>query len=284
MLIVARLAPALQTRLRIAAGAEYRLLEADSWVAFRHLVRSSPAQVAVADPCADGQDESRTAPAIAAIGAAAAVTTVFVYATITPAATRAMLALSASGIRHFVLSGVDDEPSRFREQLEMFRAPGLEEEVLAPVLAALGEVRAPPSVREALRALFRAPRRYETAEQLADAAGVSRQYLNRCLADAGLVPARVMVAAARVLRAYQYARVPGLTIADVAARLRYADTRTLVRHVREVVGATLPAWSATTPAAACVAQITARLGLGTRRPLYLVGGSERRVGRAIGGR
>ena len=61
-----------------------------------------------------------------------------------------MLALSASGIKHFVIGGVDDEPTRFRERLEEFRAPGMEEEVLAPILTALAAVESPPAVGEAL--------------------------------------------------------------------------------------------------------------------------------------
>src|SRR6185437_11423936 len=170
--------------------------------------------------------------------------TVFIYASLTPTATRAMLALSASGIKHFVIGGVDDEPSRFRERIEEFRAPGMEEEVLAPLLTSLAAVQGPPVISEALRTLFRTPRRFQSAEDVAAWADVTRQYFNRCLAVAGLVPLRIMVVAARILRAYQYAQVSGLTLADIAARLRYTDTRTLTRHVREFTGTTLASWSA----------------------------------------
>jgi AraC-like DNA-binding protein len=270
MVIATRLGPALLSRLRVVAGDEYRLVEADSWESLRTLIRTRATQVAVVDPCADGSDDGETAKAIDAVRSIERTVTVFVYATLTPVATRAMLALSAIGVRHFVIGGVDDETSRFRERLEEFRAPGMEEEVLAPLLTAMAAVHGPPAISDALRALFRTPRRFQSAEDVAVLAGVTRQYFNRCLAEAGLVPVRIMVVAARVLRAYQYAQVPGLTLADVAARLRYTDARTLTRHVRELTGATLASWSAAVTPAECGAQITARLGIGARRPLVLL--------------
>jgi AraC-like DNA-binding protein len=126
--------------------------------------------------------------------------------------------------------------------------------------------------------LFRTPRRFQSAEDVAAWADVTRQYFNRCLAVAGLVPLRIMVVAARVLRAYQYAQVPDLTLADIAARLRYTDTRTLTRHVRELTGTTLGSWSAAVTAGESVAQIRARLGIGANRPLVLISGAEERQG------
>jgi AraC-like DNA-binding protein len=271
MLIVARLSPFLLTRLRVVVGREHALVVAESWEALRRLIQTRPAEVAVVDPCADGyEDPADVAPSVRVIRGVANAVTVVVYASLTPASTRAMLTLSASGVRHFVFAGVDDEPTRFRERLEEFRAPGMEEEVLAPLLTALAAARVPTGVSDALRALFRTPRRFRTAEDVAAVAGMTRQHLNRCLAEAGLVPARVMVAAAHVLRAYHYARVPGLTTVDIATRLRYADTRTLARHVRELTGATLVAWSVDVTPAECVALITAQLGMGARRPLVLL--------------
>ena len=274
--ILARLGSTLLSRLRVVIGHEYQLIVSDSWSDFRLRARRSPIQIAVVDPSVDGADDAATSEGVAAIRSIPRGTAVFVYASLTPAGTRAMLTLSADGVRHFVISGVDDEPTRFRERLEEFRGPGMEEEVLAPVLTALAAAQSPPTVANALRALFRTPRRFESAEDLATFAGVTRQYFNRCLAEAGLVPARIMVVAARVLRAYQYARVPGLTLSDIAARLRYTDTRTLTRHARELTGTTLAVWSAAVSPEECVAQITARLGIGVRRPLVLLSTPKQR--------
>jgi AraC-like DNA-binding protein len=277
MIIAARLGPLLLTRLRIVAGEEYGLIETDSWANLREVVRGWPVQVAVVDPCADGPEDALTAKAIDAIRGIARTVTVFIYAPLTPAATRAMLALSADGIKHFVIGGVDDDATRFRERLEEFRAPGMEEEVLAPLLTALSAARVPAVIGNGMRTLFRTPRRFQTAEDVAARVGVTRQYFNRCLAEAGLVPVRIMVVAARVLRAYQYAQVPGLTLADVASRLRYTDTRTLTRHVRELTGTTLASWSSAVTPVECVAQIRARLGIGASKALVLLGGAERDV-------
>jgi len=275
MVIAARLGSLLMTRMRVVAGAEYGLVEADSWGDLRDLVRSWPVQVAVVDPCADSSDDLQIAKAMDTIRAISRTVTVFIYSPLTPAATRAMLALSADGIKQFVIGGVDDDATRFRERLEEFRAPGMEEEVLAPLLTALAAARVPPTIGNGMRALFRTPRRFQSAEDVAASAGVTRQYFNRCLAEAGLVPVRIMVVAARVLRAYQYAQVPGLTLTDVAARLRYADTRTLTRHVRELTGTTLASWSSAVAPAECIAQIRARLGIGASKPLVLLGGADR---------
>ena len=102
--------------------------------------------------------------------------------------------------------------------------------------------------------------------------GVTRQYSIGALGVAGVVPLRILVVAARILRAYQYAQIPGLTLSDVAARLRYTDPRTLTRHVRELTGTTLALWSSTVTPAECVAQIRARLGMGASKALVLLGG------------
>jgi len=277
MVIAARVGPGLLTRLRVVAGDEYRLIEADSWTSLREIVRRRPAQVAIVDPCADGSTDVLIAEAIDAIHGIARIVTVFIYAALTPVATRAMLTLSAGGITQFVIGSVDDDATRFRERLEEFRAPGMEEEVLAPVLTALAAVQSPPAIGTAVRTLFRTPRRFQSAEDVAARADVTRQYFNRCLALAGLVPLRIMVVAARVLRAYQHAQVPGLTLADVAARLRYTDTRTLTRHVRELTGTTLASWSRAVTPVECVAQIRARLGIGASRALVLLGRAEQEV-------
>jgi hypothetical protein len=282
MVIVARLSAPLMGRFRVVVGDEYRLVEVDSWTNLRKLVRSAPAQVAVVDPCADGSDDVLTAKAVDAIRSIARTVTVFIYASLTPGATRAMLALSAGGIKHFVISGVDDDPTRFRERLEEFRAPGMEEEVLAPLLTALSAVQTPVSVGDGVRMLFRTPRRFQTAEDVAIWSGVTRQYFNRCLGVAGVVPLRILVVAARVLRAYQYAQIPGLTLADIATRLRYVDTRTLTRHVRELTGTTLAMWSSTVTSPECVAQIRARLGMGASKSLVLLGGTEQRDAKGRG--
>lgn len=282
MVIVGRLSAPLMGRFRVVVGDEYRLVEADSWTNLRKLVRSAPAQVAVIDPCADGSDDLVTAKAVDAIRGIARTVTVFIYASLTPSATRAMLALSASGIKHFVISGVDDDPTRFRERLEEFRAPGMEEEVLAPLLTALTAVQTPVAVGNGVRMLFRTPRRFQTAEDVAIWSGVTRQYFNRCLGVAGVVPLRILVVAARILRAYQYAQIPGLTLSDVAARLRYTDPRTLTRHVRELTGTTLALWSSTVTPAECVAQIRARLGMGASKALVLLGRADQRDAKGLG--
>ena len=84
-------------------------------------------------------------------------------------------------------------------------------------------------------AYFSFPRQWN-AQDLAIAAGVPRRTMYRELDAAGFASPRLLVQAARLLRAYSYLREPGHRVTDVAEKLGYASTRTLLKHARELVG------------------------------------------------
>jgi AraC-like DNA-binding protein len=270
VLIAARLAGPMLAHVRVVAAREHAVVPVDGWDALEREVRTSAAEVAVVDPCAGGSGTEELGMAVRAVRAVSRVVPVVVYTSVTAASARAMVELGDErGVRSYIFRGVDDEASRFRERLEEFRSPVMECGVVGPLRAALAESGAPDRVAEAVRGLFETPRRYHTAADLAAAAGMTPQHVNRVLAAAGIATAHVVVIGARVVRAYQYAAVPGATLTEIATRLRYREARALTRHVRAIVGrepSSIAAWRAGTTPEGCVAQVVSRLFVRRQAP------------------
>ncbi len=97
----------------------------------------------------------------------------------------------------------------------------------------------------AVAQLFMAPHVMRGVESVARQAGLSRRTFDRHLAAAGVASARHLLLAARLARAYHYARDPGYTLRDVATKLRYSDVRLFTRHIRAATGMTAADWRAT---------------------------------------
>jgi AraC-like DNA-binding protein len=251
------------SHLRTVAGASHTVLAAPSWPSMAAVLRARPVDIAVVDPCVEGAADTETVRALRAGFPSVAV---LVYTAISPDSTRAMLALGEFGVRHCILRGFDDEPGRFRDGLELLRAAGLEDQILALLRLALAGGQAPHSLISAIEQLFRAPRRFRTAEDIAAAAGIPRRSVNRYLDRAGLTPARLLVMAARVLRGYQYAQNPALSVPDIADRLGYPDPRVFTDHVRVMTGRRFSAWRSTVTADECVATLVAKLMIAGPRP------------------
>jgi len=271
MLIAARLERSLLARLSAATAGCHAILDIPTWGVLRGEVRRRPVDVVIADPaarCADAGD------GLAALQAIRDFASVLVYTTVSSETSRAILALGDSGVHDFVFAGFDDAPDRMRLRLEDIAARGADEPVLAQILEAMAQVGAPPSVGASVRELFRATWRFRTAQDLAAAAGLSRQHTNVWLHRAGLSPCCTVVTAVRVLRGYQYARMGGLTVADVAARLRYPDPEVFTNNVRAITGAPLSEWRRQ-GLDRFVARVRIRLGLPAPPQLALVQPSAR---------
>jgi AraC-like DNA-binding protein len=187
---------------------------------------------------------------------------------------RSILALGDSGVHDFVFAGFDDAPERMRLRVEDVAARGADEPVLAQILGAIAQAGAPPGVAESMRELFRATWRFRTAQDLAAAAGLTRQHTNVWLRRAGLAPCCTVVTAVRVLRGFQYARMGGLNVADVAARLRYPDPEVFTNNVRAITGAPLAEWKHQS-VDRFVTRVRIRLGLPAPPQLALVHPSAR---------
>jgi len=67
---------------------------------------------------------------------------------------------------------------------------------------------------------------------------VDRRTCERWFTRVGLPTPRHFLAAARVLFAHRLLQDPGFTIEDVAARLGYAQVKTLQQHARTYLGLT----------------------------------------------
>jgi AraC-like DNA-binding protein len=267
MVIFARLDAPQLVRLRVVAGVRHGVVEMPSWRALRTETRRRPVDIVVADPAARGADVGDGVRALADVRSVAPV---LVYTTVSAATTRAILILAQARIHDYVFAGFDDEPSRLRRRLEEAVCRSTDHQLMAPIIAALDVVDAPPGIASSVREVFRTAWRFRTAQDLAAAAGLSRQHTNAWLHRAGLPSCRTLVMAVRVLRGFQYAQHTGLTLADVAARLRYPDPEVLADNIRALTGASLTVWRAR-GAERLTAQLRARLGLSTRGPLTLLG-------------
>jgi AraC-like DNA-binding protein len=241
-------------------------------------VRTSGAEVAVVDP---STEPTVPVPGVPALGIdvvefIAAIVPVVVYATLTPRTARFMSHTNASAVRQLVLHGIDDDPERLRQIIEGLGASDADTVLVRPIIAALSASGAPPALGAAIRLLFRTPRRFRSAADLATASGLSRRWVNECLALAGLAPARIFVIAARVWRAYHDLQMPGTSVGAVAARLSYPDVKSFRRHARSSTGIPPSEWNARLTADQCTSCLATLIGVPTQRPVALVRTSQSR--------
>jgi AraC-like DNA-binding protein len=267
VLIFAHLPASRLKYLREIMAPDHQVHSVDSWGALLDRVQRDRPHVAVVDPTADVPVRQI---AIDAVLAASRSVPVVVYTTLSPSAARAVQALRAGNGCVWLLAGIDDEAARFRMVLERYRAPGVEDMLVVPLLAALGATSARPTIGVAVRELFRAPARFHSAEDLAAAAGVTRRWLNECLASAGLAPARILVSAARVFGVYNYLRTSRETVARAARYFGYPDVKSLRRHALDMTAMPPSAWAVHLSEEVCIAHLATRLGVHLRRPVVLV--------------
>ena len=231
--VLARLPAPLASHLRIALEDEHALTVVDGWGELAGAVRSRPTDVVILDPRVDGTIETDE---VRKLITRHPTLPVVVYTLLTPELLRATVELADLGIRHLILRGFDDEPRRVRELLERLPAQQLSDlalQGLAPQLDA-----APPMLRRAITRLFDAPHAFRNVEDLAQAAGMTRRNLDRWLDRIGLASARMLILAARLIRAVHYMRDPGYLLDDITKKLGYGSARLFARQVRAATGLT----------------------------------------------
>jgi AraC-like DNA-binding protein len=261
VLVIARLKPEMLDRLRTVVGRDHVIVPVGTWsalVAALHMQAIEAAVLDVATVAGAATDDITVAQAVRALVGAGV--PALVYTVLTPETAGHLRTLIDCGVRHYMFKGIDDQPSRFRERLETVRLDGLENRVLAPLLEALASRSAPMGMLTGIRALFRTPDRFRTAEDLAAATGYTRSYVNRLLEEAALGSSKTLVHAAHALHAYQFARCPGATAVRVAERLRYTNATMFRRQLRQFTGLPYSRWRDQGPEQ-CVAAIRRRLGL-----------------------
>jgi AraC-like DNA-binding protein len=281
MLVIARLTPEMLDRLRAGASRDTVIVSVATWSAMIAALHTQAIEAAVLDVASLAgapADDVSLVQAVRALNTAGV--PVLVYTVLTSETTGHLRTLIDGGARHYMFRGIDDQPTRLRERLEAVRLDGLENRVLAPLLEALAGRSAPAGMLAGIRAVFRMPDRFRTAEDLAAATGYTRSYVNRLLEEATLASSKSLVHAAHALHAYQFARCPGATAVRVAERLRYTNATLFRRQLHQFTGLPYSRWRDQGPEQ-CVTAIRRRLGLGghwaplqdVAPPLRLVGTS-----------
>jgi AraC-like DNA-binding protein len=231
--VVSYLPRQLQTHLTIVLGSQHSLTAAGSWDELRAAVVQRVTDVLVVDPVIEGnlrtdviEEIHRRFPSLPIV----------LYTTLSAASMRGILQLGRMGIEHVVLNRFDDERRRFLELLE--RVPGqvLSDQMLRLLAPEL--VKLPMQVVRAVEQLFRSPGRFRSAQDLSAAAGTILRTLYRQLESAGIHSPRLLVAAARLLRAYALLRDPGRQIKEVAEKVGYHSQYQLTQHMRTLTGHT----------------------------------------------
>jgi AraC-like DNA-binding protein len=231
--VVAYLPRQLQSHLTIVLGSQHTLITAGGWDELRAAVLQHVTDVLVVDPVVDGtprvdviEEIHRQFPSLPIV----------IYTTLSNVSMRAIHHLGRKGIEHVVLNRFDDERRRFLELLERVPGQTLSDQMLrslAPELAKL-----PVTMVRAVEQLFRSPGRFRNAQDLSAAAGTILRTLYRQLEMAGIHSPRLLVASARLLRAYALLRDPGRQIKEVAAKVGYHSQYQLTQHMRTLTGET----------------------------------------------
>jgi AraC-like DNA-binding protein len=158
------------------------------------------------------------------------------YAELDPLAFARMAELMRNGFADVVLRGYDDTPSRITQLLEDAIARSRDQRTVERVIEQFGG--APAALRSAIVQMFSHPNRFHNVHDLARIALMSIRAVFRHLDAAGVSSGRRLVAAARVLRAYQLLRQHSPTSREVARRLGYASADQMCVHFTELTGYT----------------------------------------------
>lgn len=231
MEVVAYLPPPLLSHLRVVLSRGHSLTAVPSWESLDDVVRHRMVDAAVIDVHGDANG---TLVGVRSFLDRHPAMPLVVYTTLSPTTLRGIVELAKHGVSHVVLHRFDDDPRRFLELLERLPGYALGDELLELLSQPLAQTA--PEVVHAVEQLFRAPVRFHDTPDLATAAGMSVRTLYRQLESAGFASPRMLIRAARLLRAFSYLQEPGFQFKDVAQKLGYPDPRTLSRQLQATVG------------------------------------------------
>lgn len=219
--------------LTIVLGSQHTLHSAGGWDELRSAILLRVTDVLVVDPVADGaprldviREIHRQFPSLPIV----------IYTTLTGASMHAIAQLGRVGIEHVVLNRFDDERRRFLDLLERVPGQALSDQMLQALTPELAKL--PVTMVRAVEQLFRSPVRFRNAQDLSATAGTILRTVYRQLEMAGIHSPRLLVAAARLLRAYALLRDPGRQIKEVAAKVGYHSQYQLTQHMRTLTGHT----------------------------------------------
>lgn len=161
-------------------------------------------------------------------------TPLLAHTALTSLGMRALLALSPAGVRGVLIRNVDDDPSSVRRAVDGLRQEALGGRVLAGLDTALQMM--PELLRAAISTRFISPDAGDTPHQLAAHAGMNRRSLDRWVARSGIISARLLVAAPKLVLAYDQLGHGDASVADVAALAGYSSPRSLERQCHILLG------------------------------------------------
>jgi len=204
-----------------------------AWDALLADVRSGRGDVAIVDPCADG-DRVAASHADALASLRPPLTPVVAYVSVTASAMHAVIRLVRASTAEIVIRGVDDS----REMLEAAAHRAVASSAAAQLVSDVGAPfdSLPPEIVEAIRFAFVRPDRVRSVEDLAASARMTRRSLDRWLARAGITSARTLLSCARATAAYHLIAVGNVQRRRAAALSGYSSARSLARGLRDVAG------------------------------------------------
>lgn len=232
--VVAALPDRAVRRLRVALAPRFVLVPVAGWEEMVEVVRRQPVDMAVCDPALEGEPRAHEVERLLTLFPSLPVV---LYTALVPEMVPIMLRLGRAGVREAVLAYHDEHWDRLRRvfQHEATRS------IAATVRRRLGErlgTAADDRVRHLLELLVHeAPQGHSLREAAHRSARTRRTWLRWCR-SAGAPPPGVLLTAIRVLYAHYLLQDPGYTVEDVAARMGYAQVRSLAANVREVFGMT----------------------------------------------
>lgn len=162
-------------------------------------------------------------------------TPVLAHTQLTSLGMRALLSLARAGVRDVLIRGIDDDAPSLRRAVDRLRQETLGGRVLRALAPALDLL--PEPLRAAVVARFAHPDPADTPHRLAAQAGMNRRSLDRWMARSGIASARLLVAAPKLLMAYDQLRQADRSVADAAALVGYSSARSLERQCQVLVGA-----------------------------------------------
>ena len=233
MLVLAAVPEVQLQRLRRAAGVRFTFMRAASWSEVLAGIRARPVELAVLDPTLAGEPRAQELERLRLLFPSLPL---ILYTALTPQLAAVLLALGQRGIRHVIFVRYDDHPERLREVLEREATGAASRRLLDQLADRLSPL--PTELRWMLEETLRTPEEVQTVGRLAARARVDRRTCERWFTRVGLPTPRHFLAAARVLFAHRLLQDPGFTIEDVAARLGYAQVKTLQQHARNYLGLT----------------------------------------------
>ncbi len=216
-----------------AAEAGCDWVAATNWVEAVHLIRTRPVELAVVDPALGGEPRALE---IGRIRQHFPSLPLLVYTALVPETAGVLLELGRVGVRRVVFHRFDDAPSALRRTLRAELERCASHQMIQQFAAILPDL--PPQLRDALEATLHAPGDGPTVSAFAARASIQRRTCERLFGRLGLPSPKMVVLLARVLYAHRLLLDPGYTVEDVAAKLGYAQVRTLQMHFREVFGLT----------------------------------------------